>query len=196
MTLRPIPSLFRDKSGATVIEFAVVMPVMLMLIMGTMEFGLNIYVRSVLEGVMQQAGRNTSLESGAANLSAIHTMVENRIKAIIPNATVTPTRKNFSSFITASKPEERYDSNGDGTIDANDCFYDLNDNGVFDDGSRPSIGSASDVVKYTETVQYPALIPAARYFGISPTTSISATTILKNQPYNTASTWTTRSVCP
>jgi Flp pilus assembly protein TadG len=193
---RGLAAVLRDRRGAALIEFAIIMPVMLMLIMGTMEFGVNIYVRAVLEGAIQQAGRNTSLESGSTNLTTIHTNLESRVKAILPGATVTPTRKNYSSFIAASTPEQRYDSNSDGVLDSLDCFYDLNGNGLLDDGSKSGIGSANDVVMFTETVTYPTLIPAASALGISPTTSISATTLLRNQPYGTGGAWASTSVCP
>jgi len=186
-----------DRAGAALIEFAIIMPVLLMLIMGTMEFGLQIYLRAVLEGVMQQAGRNTSLESGSTNLSAIHTLVEGRVKTIMPSATVTPTRKTYQSFSNVGKPEDFVDTNANGIHDATECFTDVNGNGTYDtDLGKSGTGGANDVVEYTETVTYNSLIPAGRYLGISPTTSISATTILRNQPYNAQGSWAATQVCP
>lgn len=191
------PSLLADAAGAALVEFAIIMPVLLMLIFGTMEFGLNVYMRSVLEGAMQQAGRNSSLQTAQAGQTAIDTVVADRVKAILPGASVTFARKNYASFTAAGKPEDIIDSNGDGVLATPpDCFLDANANGLWDDGSRAGIGGANDVVAYTATVTYASLIPAAASLGISPTTTIKATTTLRNQPFASQPGWTTTRVCP
>jgi len=193
----PLPRLGADRAGAAVVEFAIVMPVLLMLLLGTIEFGLNVYMRAVLEGAMQQAGRNSSLQTAQGGQGTIDSFVSSRVKAILPNATVTFARQNYQNFSAVGKPEDFTDSNGNGQHDSTECFQDANADGIWNaDGGRSGLGGANDVVEYTATVAYPSVIPAAAMLNLSPTTTITATTILRNQPFASQPGWTTTQVCP
>lgn len=195
-TRRLLRATVRDTRGAALVEFAIIMPVLLALLMGTLEFGMNVYMRAVLEGVMQQAGRNSSLETAQAGQTAIDTIVTNRIKAIMPSASVTFVRENYSTFSNVGRPEDFTDANGNGRYDSGECFQDMNGDGVWNaDAGRSGIGGANDVVEYTATVSYPSMIPGAAALKLSPTTTIKATTILRNQPFTTQPGWTTVQVC-
>ncbi|WP_343061331.1 TadE family protein [Novosphingobium flavum] len=190
-------TLAADRAGAALVEFAIIMPVLLMLLLGTIEFGLNVYMRSVLEGAMQQAGRNSSLQTAQSGQTTIDAFVSSRVHAILPSAGVSFTRENYQNFSAVGKPEDFTDSNGNGQHDANECFQDANGDGVWNaDGGRGGLGGANDVVEYTATVTYPSLIPAATYLKLSPTTTIKATTILRNQPFASQPGWSTTQVCP
>ena len=59
-------ALRRDQSGATVVEFALVAPIALLLIMGTLELGYQQYVATVLNGAMDQAGAIPALKAAPA----------------------------------------------------------------------------------------------------------------------------------
>ena len=192
--LRRIPA---DRAGAALVEFALIIPVVLMLLLGTMEFGLNVYMRAVLEGAMQQAGRNSGLQSSQSDQSAIDTFVRDRVQAILPSATVTFARQNYQTFSNVNKPEDFTDSNGNGVHDSTECFQDANGNGTWDaDLGRTGIGGANDVVEYSATVSYASFIPGAASLHLSPTTTIKATTMLRNQPFATQPSWSTVQVCP
>ena len=189
-------ALLRDRTGAALVEFAIVAPVLLMLIFGSLEFGLNVYMRSVLEGAMQQAGRNSSLQSAQAGQTAIDDAVAAQVRNILPRADVKFKRLNYQTLTGVSRPEDFTDTNGNNIRDPGECFTDINNNSMWDaDAGRTGQGGANDVVKYTATVTYPSWIPVAAAMGISPTTSISATTILKNQPFATQNGWTGTRIC-
>ncbi len=192
--LRRLPA---DREGAALVEFGLIMPVMLMMVFGALEFGINVYMRSVLEGTMLQAGRNSSLQTGASNQTSIDQMVTTQIKNVMPSATVTFDRDNYPSYSRVNKPEDFTDSNSNGQYDAGECFQDINSNNRWDaDLARDGLGGANDIVEFTATVSYPSFIPAGRALGLSPTTSITAKTILKNQPFATQPGWGARQVCP
>ena len=186
-----------NTQGAALVEFAIIVPVLAMLLLGSIEFGLNVYMRSVLEGAMQQAGRNSGLQSSQSSQTTIDTFVRDRVQAILPNATVTFARENYQAFQTVGRPEDFTDTNGNGVYDSTECFQDANANGVWDaDGARTGIGGANDVVEYVATVTYPSVIPGGAALGLSPTTTIKATTMLRNQPFASQPSWTTTQVCP
>jgi Flp pilus assembly protein TadG len=185
----------RDRRGVTIVEFAIVVPVMLMLIMGLGELTYQGYVQSVLTGAVQKAARDSGIES--ATMTAIDQTVENTVRAVAGKAQFVPapTRKSYSSF-SAMAPEPFTDSNGNGQYDKGECFSDVNHNGVWDtDPANSGQGGASDVTVYTVTATFPRLFPIAQWIGWGDTATIHATTILKNQPYKTQSLNTPTTIC-
>ena len=57
-----ITTLTSDSEAATIVEFAFVAPVLILLVMGTLDIGHSIYTRSVLEGEIQKAARASTME--------------------------------------------------------------------------------------------------------------------------------------
>ena len=195
--IRLLARLAADRAGAALVEFAIITPVLAMLLLGSIEFGLNVYMRAVLEGAMQQAGRNSGLQTSQTSQTSIDDVITARVQAIMPSATVTFTRQNYYAFSNVNRPEDFTDSNGNGVHDSTECFQDANANGTWDaDLGRTGIGGANDVVEYTATVNYTSIIPGGAALGLSPTTTIKATTILRNQPFASQPSWTTTQVCP
>ncbi len=195
MMLNRLRALGRDTRGATLVEFAIVAPVMMLLLMGLGDMAYQIYAQSILNGALQKAGRDSTIQGAANDTADIDAKVSNMVKKIAANATFTYTRKNYDSF-SVIKPEPFTDTNGNGVRDAKECFTDVNGNGTWD--SDPGIagqGGASDVTVYTVTVTYPRLFPVARLFGWSQSMTISASTLLKNQPYASQSVVTPKQVC-
>lgn len=191
--IRHRPSLARDERGATMTEFAIVLPVMLTLVLGGMDIGHRLYMKSVVQGAMQKAGRDSSLEtSDATTQAAYDTKVREQIVQLYNTADVSFTRRFYKSFTKASDktPETFTDSNSNGTCDGpsggtpGEPFVDTNRNGRWDrDGADEGQGGAKDSVLYTVTVTYPHIVPVADLFGSGDVT-ISASTILNNQPYS------------
>ena len=88
------------------------------------------------------------------------------------------------------------DTNGNGKYDKGECFEDVNGNGVWDsDMGEGGQGGADDAVLYTMTVSYNRLFPMAKMLGWSATQTITASTVLRNQPYGTQSTSTPQTIC-
>lgn len=188
--------LARARDGMAIVEFALVSPVLLMLIMGFGDLLYQGYIQSVLNAAVQKAARDSGLEGGDANATAIDNRVRALVRTVVANATIpTPTRKSYDSFSEVA-PEPFTDTNGNGIRDAGECFTDVNRNGVWDaDPGTSGQGGASAVVLYTVTVTYPRLFPVAGLIGLPNTQTISATTLLRNQPYLSQATTTPQTVC-
>ncbi|KQM98087.1 MULTISPECIES: TadE/TadG family type IV pilus assembly protein [unclassified Sphingomonas] len=187
--------LFADRRGATIIEFALIIPVLVALIMGLGDLMFQTYVQGILDGEMQKAGRDSALEDNASGNSAIDQRVQTAIQLIAKDAKFYPKRDYFASYALI-KPEPIYDKNGNGTLDSKECFDDVNGNGVRDtDPSRTGQGGADDIARYTMRVVYTRPFPVARLLGFSQTMEVSATTLLKNQPYKNQTTFTIPKVC-
>lgn len=181
------------------IEFAIVVPVMLSLIMGLGELAYQEYVQSVLTGAIQKAGRDSAIQGNGAQSStaSIDKVVMTAVWTVAKNATYTSTRKSYSSFQNA-KAEPFTDSNGNGAYDqATECFTDVNGNGVWDaDPGVSGQGGANDVAIYSIAINYPRLFPLFSAVGLTSTASLYGTTVLKNQPYATQAAYTPVQICP
>lgn len=186
---RALQQLRGDTRGVTVIEFAIVAPVMLILIMGLGDVLYQGYVGAVLSGAVQKAGRDSGLEG--ANPTAIDATVQTMVRRVIPGATFpTPVRKSYDTF-TQVAPEPFVDGNNNGRYDPGECYTDQNANSQWDaDPGVTGQGGASAVTLYTVTVTYRRLFPVAGLIGLPQDQSVSATTLLKNQPYSGQSTTT------
>lgn len=206
MTRRALHRLARDDRGATIVEFAIVSPVMAMLLLGAFDIAHTLYMRAVLQGVVQKVGRDATLESGlAANTqSNLDAKVSQQAKLLANNATVAITRKWYRTFANAAaaKFEPFTDTNGNGTCDGpvggtpGEPYEDNNGNQKWDStGGNEGQGGAKDAVVYTVTVSYPRFFPIYRIIGGSNTTTVSASTILRNQPYGDQGAPTVRN-CP
>jgi Flp pilus assembly protein TadG len=178
-----MPKLLTSNEGAAITEFALVAPVMLLMLVGFFDIGHSIYVRSVLHGAVQKAGRDSTIE--ASNTSAIDTMVRGQVKPVAGQfANFASERFSYTGFGQVGEPEEFVDANANDEFDTGECFEDVNGNGNWDaDMGASGQGGASDVVMYRMTVSYPRMFPMAGLLGWSDDISVTASTVLRNQPY-------------
>jgi Flp pilus assembly protein TadG len=173
----------RADDGAAITEFAMVAPVMMLMLLGFFDIGHSIYVRSVLQGAVQKAGRDSTIEG--SNSSVIDQVVEGQVKPVAGEyADFDSQRFSYTDYSQVGQPEDYVDANANDQFDTGECFEDMNGNGTWDeDMGAAGQGGASDVVMYRMTVSYPRMFPMAGLLGWSEDINVSATTILRNQPY-------------
>jgi hypothetical protein len=174
-----------DQRGVTLIEFAVVAPVMLIAIMGIMDLGHRSYAVALLQGSVQKAARDSGLETGNESASDIDARVKGYMKLVLPDDTdYNFVRTSYTTFSDVSQPEDFTDLNDDGFCNNGEVFEDANGNDVWDeDRGLQGQGGARDAVLYTATVSYPRLFPLAGLAGMPEETTISASTVMRNQPF-------------
>ena len=172
------------RDGATIIEFAMLAPVLVMVVFGLFDMGFNIYAQTMLQGAVQEAARSSTVQGAATNLAATDQQVRAAVQAVIPGATVTPTRTAYTNFTDVQMPEDFTDTNHDGKCDNGEPYEDANGNGSWDaDRGTAGLGGARDAVLYKVSVTYPRVFPMARLIGLPNTVSLQAETVLRNQPY-------------
>jgi len=179
-------TLRRDRSGVAAVEFAILAPVLFLMLMGFFDLAHAEYARSVLQGAMQMAARNSTLESGLTSTTTIDNYVKDQVKGIVgAQATFSSTRLSYADFNSVGKAENFVDKPPlNGQYDVGECFEDVNGNGQWDaDLGKSGQGGAQDAVLYTMTVTYKRMFPMAKMLGWSANQTISATTVLRNQPY-------------
>ena len=175
--------LARDEQGATIVEFAFVLPVLAMLLMGLFDMGYNLYASAILQGAIQKAARDSTIEG--ATSASLDAAVSDAVHRIVPNATLVFDRKNYASLSDVGTPEDFTDVNGDGVCDGGEPYEDANGNGTWDtDRGITGEGGARDAVLYTVKVSYPHAFPVGNLIGLSGDEKMQASTVLRNQPYS------------
>ena len=67
---RPRRTLARDRSGATAVEASLILPVLLLVLMGTMELGRMAWTQSALTYAVQEAARCAAVRPGVCGTPA------------------------------------------------------------------------------------------------------------------------------
>lgn len=183
--LRKCARLRRDESGNTLVEFAFVVPVFLVMLIGVFDVAHTLYTSSVLQGTMEKAGRDFTLENSGSRRTTLHAFVANRVKRIAPSATVNFQQLAYFDFADIGQPELYTDDNLDGICNNNEPFDDANGNGQWDaDRGEVGLGGARDAVLFTATVTYDRLFPMAELIGLPDQVTLTGSTVLRNQPFD------------
>jgi len=181
--LRPFARhLCDDRKGVSAIEFTLIAPVFLMLTMGVFDIGQMGYGLAVLNGAVQKAARDSSLET--ANTETADNLVKKQITPIFPGGTFRSTRTSYYDFVDIGRPERWNDANNDGDCNNNESYVDENSNGHWDkEIGQNGNGGASDVVVYRFTVTYKSAFAIPFMPNQWNERKLTATAIRKNQPF-------------
>lgn len=185
LALAPLGQRLRsDENGVTIVEFALIAPVLLLSVMGILDMGYNIYTQAMVRGAIQKAARDSTIQGASGNEAAIDTKVTSAVHHIVPRATLVFDRQSYANFSDVAQPEDFNDIDNDGTCNNNEPFEDANGNGTWDsDRGSAGFGGARDAVLYTVTVSYDRAFPLAPMIGLPRRVNTEATTVLRNQPY-------------
>ena len=182
---------WRNRKGATAVEFALVFVPLITLLTGGIEAGNMAYARSVIEGSLRVASRMAT--TGQYSSGDIDAFVTRQVGTLgIAPADISITRKSYSSFNSVGKPEPITSDVPPlgGTPGHGDCFIDLNGDGQWSaDAGSVGNGQSEDILYYGVVAQYTPLFSfLATTFGNGATGKIplSANTVVKNEPYGTA----------
>jgi len=191
-----LSSLARAQDGVTILEFGLIAPMLFMMLFGAFDVAHTLYMQSVLQGAVQKAARDGTLETASGNAStprdAIDARVTSQLLQLNRAATIDIQRRFYKTFskAAAAQAEIFYDSElpspyHDGKCNNNELFEDRNSNGRFDRDGGDSVdhAGARDNLVYTVTISYPRMFPLDKFIGGSGTTKLAASTVLSNQPY-------------
>ena len=193
--------LLRNNNGIAAVEFALLAPVFLGILLTVFEFGFAFYARAVLQGAVEEAARTASLEN--TQFTAISNRVSAQVTSVIP-ASDAETDISFNlvpvsyrDYADLVMPEDFEDNNNNDQWDSNECFVDRNDNATYDtDVGLSGRGGAQDVVVITATLSYARPFPLWRMFGLEPRQTVKVSTFLRNQPFSAQGAQTSVKICP
>jgi len=178
-------NLARNVEGVTALEFAFVAPVLLLLMMGIVEFSLIMFTMAVMESATNntaRTGKTGYVAAGLTRQQEIINTVTARTGAFLDPHKIAITTLVYSNFDKIGQPEPCITvrcSTGAANID----YQDINGNNQWDaDMGAAGLGNAGDVVVYTVSYPWPIFTPIIRAF-LGSTYTIKARAVVKNEPY-------------
>lgn len=165
----PLPGslrrLIRSTSGAAVLEFALIMPILLIIVIGAIEIALIIFVSSSIESAVLQASRFgiTGSETETPRAERVLEIIEDRTFGFVDVEDAEIETLVYSDFSSVGKPEPYADENGNGVYDAGEDYSDVNGNAQWDvDMGAAGLGEDGDIVLYRVTYEWGILTPLIR----------------------------------
>jgi Flp pilus assembly protein TadG len=182
----------RDRRGAVAIEYAFILPVLLLFSFGIMEISLCMASLVTLEGGLKQASRYgitsqlpsdadmakytpfvpTAFAGSDVRTKMIMAILNQNTLNLIDLNTATISTQIFSSFSTSSTGEPFTDTNNDGLWESGESFSDTNCNGKRDGpgasgggaGAGGSVGGSGDIVVYKVSYSWKIMTPLVGQF--------------------------------
>ncbi|MGF1475105.1 MAG: TadE/TadG family type IV pilus assembly protein [Geminicoccaceae bacterium] len=176
----------RAPEGATAGEFALVLPVFLLLLAAVLEFSMIVLTQSLLDGGVREASRfATTGNGGTATIAEVRDIVSENTYGLIETSKIEVETYVFDSFSNITQREPFEDADGNGAYDAGESFTDLNGNGSWDDTTgTPGLGTAEDIVLYDVRHDYEILIPLFEpFFPPDGKLLLNATIAIRNEPF-------------
>lgn len=155
----------RHNAGSTVIEFAILAPLLFLLLIGTVETGLVLFTNAVLEGatsVASRVGKTGFTTGGQTRTQYIRSRVLALSGGYLTPGKLTVSTLAYSNFTNIGKPEP--------CITPTPCagrpgvnFVDVNGNSAWDtDMGRSDAGGSGDVVVYRVSYPWALFTPLIR----------------------------------
>ena len=181
--------LLKDKRATAIIEFALIAPLMLLILCGFMEFSHVSSARTRLEGSTMRAARAVAASDCPSEREALMRQIVTDGMQEIPSPNggiVEVITKSYSDkFSDVGEPEPFNDENGNSVWNSGETFTDVNGNGKYDNdmGISGSIGGAGQVISYTARYQVTSLFGfISNQFHGSGIYLIEASTVIRNEP--------------
>ncbi|MDO6414681.1 TadE/TadG family type IV pilus assembly protein [Sphingomonas sp. BIUV-7] len=184
-----------DEGGATIVEFALILPVLLLIICGAIDLGFLFLAQTTLNGAIMQGAQvaSTSMErTEAQRQTTLRNGIYASMAAFAPQQPVVVT-KVFHTFGTTF-PEDYTDTNHNGVYDApsgtfpGEAFVDRNNNGHWD-ADVPVTSGSSTMGDVGDVVSYSAALPVRHLFGFlgwgTSTVNLKAYAVVRNEATKT-----------
>ena len=180
----------RNRKGSAVTEFAIAAPVVIMAIVGIIEFSMILFVSSLLEGGLREASRFglTGFQpNGLTREERILKIVEDHTHGLVDGTAVNLSTLVYPSFDSIGQPEPFTDENSNGTFDAGEPYMDINGNNQWDpDMGAAGLGGPEDIVLYTIEYDWPLMTGMLNGFvGNDGKIGLRASVVVRNEPYGT-----------
>ena len=171
---------------ATIVEFALVAPIFLVILGAIMEFSGIMFAQTLLEGTAREASRfgiTGSMPEGVSRSEQIRHILENNSFGVIDPDAVQMDTLVYESFEDVGRPEPFTDQNANGAYDPGEPYTDINGNGQWDDDmGAAGLGGPGDIVVYRMAYDWPIMIPVFQpFFG--PTITLRANIAVRNEPF-------------
>jgi len=154
----------RDAVGVAALEFALVLPVLLLLFLGTIETAVMIFIDMTIESAVFEAARfGITVTPGISREQRVRQIVADHTYGLVDMDRVTIDTLIYARFADIGKPEPFVDQNGNHVYDLGEPFTDVNGSGFWEaDMGKVGMGGWDDVVVYRVHYSWGIMTPLIR----------------------------------
>ena len=189
---RAVQSLLRAEKGATALEWAMVSPVLILLVMIFVELTMMMFVNILVEGGLREAARYgiTGQFPGEGTTTEredlIKQIVLDNALGLIKDESTNVTFKVYGTFTQVGQGEPFVDANSNGKFDAGEDYTDQNGNGAYDaDLGVPGLGGSGEIVSYEVEYDWELMTPFLAPFTPNGDGKFkfTASIVVRNEPF-------------
>ena len=179
----------RDTRGSTLMEFAFGAPILLTVILASMEFGAVMLTSTLMESSLREAARfgiTGQQPDNATRLEHIIDIVDERTLGLVDMSQAQVDILVYPSFSDIGRGEDYVDGDANGSYDIGETFTDENGNGVWDaDIGAAGSGASGDIVVYRMRYDWQSMTPFASHFlGNDGILNLAASIVVRNEPWD------------
>lgn len=184
-------ALFGNRDGSAVIEFAIVAPVFLTMLVGVMECAMMMFANIMLEGAVRDSARfgiTGQATAGMTREARIQRMLDDSTFNLLDITVADVDLLVYPSFAAIGQPEPFNDNNPhNGKWDPGETYTDVNHNGRYDkDQGAPGAGEAGEIVLYKVRANWHTMTPLlSAFIGNDGVITLSASVAVRNEPWDT-----------
>jgi Flp pilus assembly pilin Flp len=185
LLVRTAASLARCARGATAVEFALILPLLLLTIVGGIEIAIVLFIGSSIEAAVLEASRYgiTGTEDGVSRADRVLAIVGQKTYGLLDMDQVNLETLVYASFADIGQPEPYTDQNTNGAYDSGEPYTDVNGNGQWDpDMGAAGLGGPSDVVVYRLSYDWGIVTPVIREILGNSVRHVSSIAV-RNEPF-------------
>lgn len=174
----------RDRRGVSAVEFALVGPTFIFLVLGVFDFATVLFLALTIENATLNAARfgaTGQVPTGVTRDERIREIVHEHTLGILDDNDLKIETLVYASYADIATAERLDDANGDKKHNPGETFDDVNHNAVWDgDPGKPGSGAPEAIVLYRVSAEYRFITPLLSELG---PVSLSAAAPIRNEPF-------------
>lgn len=185
MTMVRLRGLWNDRSGIAALEFALILPVLLVTFFGIVETATVLFIGTTIRSAVGQAARYgvTGAPGTTSREDQVRAIVADNTYGLLDMDKVKIETLVYSSFDNIGKPEPFTDKNGNGVYDLGEPFTDINGSGKWEpDMGKASLGGKNDIVLYRVSYAWGIMTPLLRQIMGESIEHVSSIAV-RNEPF-------------
>jgi len=184
-------ALAEDQRGSALVEFVLAAPLVVLMLVGAVEFGMILFVSTLMESALRDAARfgiTGEEPPGTTRLARILQIIEERTIGLVDMTEARVEILVYPTFGDVGRGEDFVDGNGNGQYDAGETYTDQNGNGQHDtDIGVAGPGEAGAIVAYRMEYGWRLRTPmAAPLIGKNGKFILKSAIAVRNEPYDQA----------
>ncbi len=186
--LRDLGRLRRNREGAAAAEFALIAPMVVLVIVGIAEIGTTLFVGALMEGAVREASRyGITGQGGAGRMQTVRDIIDDTTLGLVDIDVADISTKIYNDFDSIGHGEPYTDdSPANGAFDPGEAFVDVNGNGQWDtDQGKDGVGDPGEVVVYNIAYDLPLLTGMlTQHFGSAGLIKVKSRIAVRNEPFH------------